>query len=854
MMRTLRLGRVVLIVAAGSFSPAGEGRAARPTPEEMAARDRWVAAHFPARAAGAAGPSAPEKVSGTDRPSLMVWANLDRVFQNSIRPDLPLAIAGRKFEHGLYCHAPSRVQVLLPGPARSFSAVVGILTNPASQGGSVVCSVRWGEKEVFASPVLRRGEPGVPIAVDLAGAREFFLVSSSAGDGLYSDQTVWGDATVTRADGEEVRLGDLPLRDPFTRERAAAAPPFSFSFGGRHSDELLPSWMFREERDASKPGRTERTRTYTDPRTGLIVRVTVIEYADFPTVEWTLTFRNAGQATSPPLGGILPLDTHLERGEKGEFLLHHFVGSPCAPNDYQPLETVLGPNAAKRITTAGGRPTNSDLPYFNIETGPDGGVISVIGWAGQWAAQFSRDAARGLRLTGGQEATWFRLAPGEEVRSPLAVLQFYRGDWIRAQNVWRSWMLAHNVPRRDGRPLPPFIYVCNGNYYPGLMTDAATEMHFLRRYLEEGIRADYWDQDAGWYPCDPVAWPKTGTWEVDRKRWPNGIREVSDYLKSNGTGSILWFEPERVHSGTWLAENHPEWIHGGRNGGLVRLDVPECRAWITDRVDRILTEEGIDFYRQDFNMDPLYSWRGNDQDDRLGITEIRHIEGYFAHWDELVRRHPKLWIDTCASGGRRNDLETLRRAVPILRSDFVGDPLAQQNHIHGISFWMPYHGSGFGTIDTYDVRSLSGPITGIGVDTRRKDLDYDLLRRLYREIRRVQPCFLGDYYPLTPYRLTADVWCARQFDRPDAGDGVVQAFRRKDCPDDSAAFRLRGLDPGALYELVDLDGEDPRRVSGRELMETGLTVTAKQPRSALTITYRRLARDADPNPERRRGA
>jgi hypothetical protein len=37
-----------------------------------------------------------------------------------------------------------------------------------------------------------------------------------------------------------------------------------------------------------------------------------------------------------------------------EFLLHHFIGSPCAPNDYEPLETILGPNASKRITTQGG--------------------------------------------------------------------------------------------------------------------------------------------------------------------------------------------------------------------------------------------------------------------------------------------------------------------------------------------------------------------------------------------------------------------------------------------------------------------------------------------------------------------
>jgi alpha-galactosidase len=67
---------------------------------------------------------------------------------------------------------------------------------------------------------------------------------------------------------------------------------------------------------------------------------------------------------------------------------------------------------------------------------------------------------------------------------------------------------------------------------------------------------------------------------------------------------IVWFEPERVHPGTWLAENHPEWIHGGKNGGLLRLDDPGCRKWLTEHIDGLLTSQKIDLYRQDFNIDP----------------------------------------------------------------------------------------------------------------------------------------------------------------------------------------------------------------------------------------------------------
>ena len=57
-------------------------------------------------------------------------------------------------------------------------------------------------------------------------------------------------------------------------------------------------------------------------------------------------------------------------------------------------------------------------------------------------------------------------------------------------------------------------------------------------------------------------------------------------------------------------------------------------------------------------------------------------------------------IDSLRSGGRRNDLETLRRAVPLLRSDyqsFQGDPgyaAGNQCHTYGLASWLPYFGAG----------------------------------------------------------------------------------------------------------------------------------------------------------------
>jgi len=624
------------------------------------------------------------------------------------------------------------------------------------------------------------------------------------------------------------------------RKPLSLEPPFAFTYDGKPSADLLSSWaVARASRDLDGT-RVEHLVTYQDKATGLEVRCVAIGYRDFPTVEWTVYFRNTGQVDTPIISDILALDLGIERDGRGEFALHHFTGSPCLPNDFEPFETTLRPGAVKRITAAGGRPSNSDLPYFNLAW-PGEGLIVVVGWPGQWAAQFARDQAAGLRITAGQEKTRLRLRPGEEIRTPLMALQFWRGDWVRAQNLWRRWMLAHSMPRPAGKLPSVQMAACSSHQFGEMIhANTASQKLFVDRYLEEGLPLDYWWMDAGWYWCDG-SWPKTGTWEVDTNRFPGGLRPISDHAHAKGVKIIVWFEPERVHTGTWLAENHPEWILGGKQGGLLNLGDPAARHWLTEHVDRLIIEQGIDLYRQDFNIDPLDFWRKNDAEDRQGITENHHVTGYLAYWDELRRRHPDMLIDSCASGGRRNDLETLRRAVPLLRSDYIMEPVGNQGHTYGLSFWVPFQGTGTGSgaLSPYLLRSTMPAHFTACFDVRRKDLDYDMLRRVVGQWRRYAECYFGDYYPLTPYSLDRSLWIAWQFDLPEKGEGLVQAFRREHSVYEAARFRLAGLDPEARYAVTDLDSGGQQTFAGRELLEVGLPVSIRDRPGDAVLMYSR---------------
>jgi alpha-galactosidase len=650
-------------------------------------------------------------------------------------------------------------------------------------------------------------------------------------------------AGVCRANAEPTRAEIRQATEWATSHFLAARPvlPFSFVFGGKDSATLLQSWPHRLETRTIDTSRRSYVLTWTEPGQGLEVRCQAVVYSDFPVVEWTVYLRNTGSKKSPIVERLQGIDVFLERANEGEFVLRGAKGDTFAADLYEPFERVLGPDRVERFAPVGGRGSNGAFPYYDLAM-TDGGLMLAVGWPGRWSSRFARDATRGMRIVAGQELTHLALMPGEQVRTPLIALLFWHGkDVARAQNLWRAWMWAHNVPR-DGRgELPPALLLGNTSGEFNEMCNATQEnqIAFIDRYLEEKVPINFWWMDAGWYPCDGN-WPKTGTWEPDLKRFPGGLRAITDHARARGIRSLVWFEPERVAQGTWLAANHPDWLLGGT---LLNLGHNGTLDWLTNHVDRVLREQGIDLYRQDFNMDPLDLWRKHDAADRQGMTENLHVQNYLAYWDALRRRQPNLIIDSCASGGRRNDLETMRRAIALHPTDYNYAHLAAKQAFHASLFqWLPSFGSStvpVDRVDPYAFRSGHAPNMVLGYDLRRKDLNYSLLRSLAEEWKAIVDSYRGDFYLLTPYSRDEEHWLAWQFDRPQQGLGLVEAFRRPRAKESSLTVRLHVLDPALTYEVTELGSGHSSRLVGGELLERGLPIEIKEAPGSVSITYRR---------------
>jgi alpha-galactosidase len=663
----------------------------------------------------------------------------------------------------------------------------------------------------------------------------------------------------------------------------ASIPAFSFRYDGRPSAEFLDQWQSTTvERETPAGRETQLTRL--DPVTGLKVMLHVRRFDEFGAVEWLAEIENTGLSDTRVIEEILPLDVAVVISATERLRLHHANGSACRMDDFLPLITDLPPGGLKVLAPVGGRSSNGTLPFMNLQR-DDCGLILAVGWSGQWMARLER-SKEATRIAVGMERTHLRLHPGEKIRTPRILLLPWQGDDPEVgNNLLRRLLMAHYLPRLDGQLVMPPTAQCLQAYF--YLTGQAGEQ-FERIALPKtaAIGAEAYWIDACWYGGQGEWWQEVGSWTVNRERFPNGLRPISDAARAAGMKFVLWFEPERVRSGSALHREHPEFLLTSDKDAsnlLLNLGQPEACRYITDLLSDRIAEHGVDIYRQDFNFDPLPYWQAADAsaadggDDRVGMAEIRYVEGFYALWDELRRRHPGMCIDNCASGGRRIDLETVSRSLPLWPSDFpdiIGLPFGLGLHVGdqcinaGLARWVPLFGGGVWNLTPYSTR---GQIIGgfnLGLHIDRSDLPsdnepgivtpHDVLARgkslldadfpleaaraAVTEWRSIRPFFLGDFYLLLPLTVAYHDWCAWQFHREDLDAGVAVFLRRHRSPFPTMEVRLKRIDLDAQYEVSLSPGyeEAPRSIMLGRALER-LTVTIEEAPGSMLLRYRRVS-------------
>jgi len=661
--------------------------------------------------------------------------------------------------------------------------------------------------------------------------------------------------------------------------------PFSFAYDRQGSSVLLRTWPKTTESKQLDGGPSEHIVRWADPKTGLQVRVEALEFADSPVLEWTVYFKNDGQVDALILEYVQALDVSFPVAGEGIPTILYSKG--CGVMDTYALQKKpLNQLESFQISSESGGKTVETIPFFDIQTAGRG-LIGALGWPGTWAINFSRPTEAAIAVSAGMGATHLSLHPGEEIRTPEVLLLPWQGDDVDAHNVLRRHILKYHTPQYDGKPV---VLPVSHLGWGGMKT--STSLKLIEQITEERIGFENFWMDAGWYGADrPVDefqvfgkedwFLHAGNWRVNEVPHPDGkgLKPISDAAHAAGMKFLLWFEPERAVVGTPLTIEHPDWFigevttnfEGNTERPVVKFRMfdfgnPKARQFMIDSISELIDKEGIDVYRQDCNFALAPFWEKNDTPDRQGITQILYAEGLLEFWDGLRRRHPQLILDIV----QRGDLETITRAVDLSRADYPvspdADPIGAQISTEGLAYWRPH----FGTLlqvrpsDTYHFRSGMAPglafalfnVAGYPNQVGSfipADFPFDWMRNMVAQLKLVRPYYYADYYPLLPCSANSDCvtdpskehsagfeWAAWQFNRPEQGDGMVQAFRRDENDEPAKDLRLRGLDPEATYEVTDLDAKMPTNVSGKELIRQGLHVEIRGKRGAAILVYKKV--------------
>ncbi|MBQ3489409.1 MAG: alpha-galactosidase [Clostridia bacterium] len=566
-----------------------------------------------------------------------------------------------------------------------------------------------------------------------------------------------------------------------------------------------------------------------------------------------MTLTNIGNTNSKKITDPLTLDVRIPCKET--LLLHTLRGDDNSKESFFPVDKRVSVGENIVLTPSGGR-SSSTTAFPFIDFTIDGKVVLLaIGWSGKWKCTVNRDETT-VHITVGLAHAAFFLYPEESVELPsIFLLEGVEGEPASSvRRRFRRILLKDMNPLPNRKKLPIAIQPFDRYYHSELSDFWRTEegqLKTLEGANKIGGMDTYW-LDAAWFAN---GFPSGVGNYTFHEGFPNGLKFLSEAVSQSKKELVVWFEPERVHEESDVFNLHPEFLlacSADEKNYLYNLGNDEAYAWLYRLLSAYIRGNGIHHFRQDFNMSPLPYWTENDEKDREGICEIKHIMGLYRLWDDLKTEFPDLYIDNCSSGGRRIDLETVRRAVPLWRSDIACRPITKtnpsdiwnQNQILALTEYLPYHSSCAWEPKANDIRSSATEGIACAFDVLNSDFDFSAADIATKEVKSLQQYWDGDFYALTTPTLDENVFVAYQLSKKESGYAAI--FRRRACEENCYSLRLQDIDVFANYSVIVSDEHYIRKtqnVRGAILFK-GFDVFLPDPQTSAIVIYQKINSDA----------
>ena len=186
-----------------------------------------------------------------------------------------------------------------------------------------------------------------------------------------------------------------------------------------------------------------------------------------------------------------------------------------------------------------------------------------------------------------------------------------------------------------------------------------------------------------------------GDWFVNEEKLGGPLQDLIEKVHAKGLKFGLWFEPEMISVDSDLYRKHPVWAiqvpnYGhtySRNQLMLNLANPDVVAYLKDVLDKILTDNAIDYVKWDYNRNMTNIGNGANYLESQ-MQSHQYMLGLYDLVDFLTSKHESILFESCSGGGGRNDLGMMRYFPQVWASDNT-DAIARLPIQYGSSYLYP---------------------------------------------------------------------------------------------------------------------------------------------------------------------
>ena len=322
----------------------------------------------------------------------------------------------------------------------------------------------------------------------------------------------------------------------------------------------------------------------------------------------------------------------------------------------EPSWLRLGVNSL-RWGQIGSMPVRGYFPWGVFEDSKYGYMVGAqLYYNGSWQMELYEKDDK-VSFSGGIADREFghflkQLDIGERLETPEAVIAAVCGDLDElCDGMLEAQEDKLSVPKTEEELPPIFNEYCTTWGNP-------TEEN-IRRIIEtirgKGFR--YFVIDAGWYSIGDGEWfDDQGDWNVNKRRFPDGLKTVAARIRDAGMIPGIWYEYECI--GRAAEAYRQETLQLKRDGLPISdngkrfwdMRLPQVIKYLDEKVIAQLQDYGFGYIKVDYNGN--YGI-GPDGKDGFGEELRQSVIASREYFKRMRRKIPELIIENCASGGHR---------------------------------------------------------------------------------------------------------------------------------------------------------------------------------------------------------